>query len=96
MIRRMTALVSFAAMALFLSAGVAAADEKYVPAPVTSSIVSTSPVPTTPGGVSGALSYTGTGFSVGGAVAIAAVILLLGVALLVVGAKMTRRRSAGH
>lgn len=95
MIRKLLALVSFATMAFFYSAGVATADENYVPPAVTTSVVSTSPVPTA-SGVSGALSYTGAGFSVGGAVAIAAVVLLLGVALLVVGAKMTRRRSVGH
>ncbi len=96
MIRKLLTLVSFAVMALFVSAGLASADTNYVPAPVTTSVVSTSPVATTPSGIAGSLSYTGAGFNVGGAVLIAAIVLLIGVGLVVGGAKMSRRRSAEH
>lgn len=94
MIRRFLSVVALALTGLLLSIGVASADD-YVPAAVTSGTGGGASPGATSGDVSGALSYTGAGFSVGGAVLIAAVVLVVGIGLVVVGARMTRRRSTG-
>jgi len=62
---------------------------------VTGSIdAATNPAPVANGVVDSSLSYIGTGFNVGGMLLIGAVIVLLGVGLCVIGAKMSKRRSA--
>ena len=93
MIRRLLSIVALAITGLFLAVGVASADD-YVPSAVTTGAADSTT--TTPSEVAGSLSYTGAGFNVGGAVVIAAIVLLVGIALVVVGTRMTRRRSAGH
>lgn len=61
---------------------------------VTGSIdAATNPAPIANGVVDSSLSYIGTGFNVGGMLLIGAVIVL-GVGLCVIGAKMSKRRSA--
>ena len=94
MIRTFLSVIGLAVTGLFLSIGVASADD-YVPAAVTSGGSGGASPAAGSGDVSGALSYTGAGFSVGGAVLIAAIVLILGIGLVVVGARMTRRRSTG-
>ena len=95
MIRRFLSVVALAITGLLLSVGVAAADD-YVPSAVTSGDAGAGAPSTTPSDVAGSLSYTGAGFNVGGAVLIAALVLLVGVGLVIAGTKMARRRSAGH
>lgn len=95
MIRRFLAIVAAAVAGLLLSVGTASADD-YVPAAVTSAAGGAGSSPTTPSDVAGSLSYTGAGFNVGGALLITAVVLLVGIGLVVAGAKMGRRGSAGH
>ncbi|SDO31654.1 hypothetical protein SAMN04515671_0536 [Nakamurella panacisegetis] len=103
MFNKILAVVSMAAATLFLSVGIASADD-YVPPAVTSGVsnssgavqvLGTSQTVGGAGSASGsALSYTGTGFNVGGAVLIGAIVLLLGVGLCLAGTKMIRGRSA--
>ena len=97
MFHKFLAILSMVIGALFLSVGVASATD-YVPPAVTSSLSDPAPaiqVLGTSQNVSGAaLSYTGTGFNVGGAVLIGAIVLLLGVGLCLAGTKMLRGRSA--
>ena len=95
MIRRILSLVALAITGLLMSVGIASADD-YVPSAVTSGAVVPAAATTTPSDVAGSLSYTGAGFNVGGAVLIAAIVLLVGIALVVAGTRMSRRRSAGH
>ncbi len=92
MIRRFLSVVALAITGLLLSIGIASADD-YVPSAVTTGAAGGGTPPTTSSDVAGSLSYTGAGFNVGGAVLIAAIVLLVGVGLVVTGAKMARRRS---
>lgn len=103
MFRKLFAVVALAITALFLSMGIASAAD-YVPPAVTSSVLPTSSAVATSSatvqvldtskGVAGAsLSYTGTGFNVGGVVTIGLIVVLVGIGLCIVGAKMSKRRS---
>ena len=98
MFQKVLAVISLALGALLLSVGVASADN-YVPPAVTSS-ASAQPVIQVLGtskDVAGqSLSYTGSGFNVGGVVLIGAIVLLLGIGLTVVGTRMSRGRSGQH
>ena len=95
MIRKFLSVVALAITGLYLSIGIASADD-YVPSAVTTAGAGVVNPSTTPSDIAGSLSYTGAGFNVGGAVLIAALVLLIGVGLVIGGAKMSRRRSAGH
>lgn len=95
MIRKFLSVVALAITGLYLSVGIASADD-YVPAAVTSGGAGAVGPSTMDSDVAGSLSYTGTGFNVGGAVLIAAIVLLVGVGFVIGGAKMSRRRSADH
>ncbi len=102
---KIAAVFGLCVAALFASVGIASAQD-YVPAPVTSSVLSVDPTSSavvqvphvldTPHAVAGSLSYTGTGFNVGLTVAIAAAVVLLGLGLVIVGTRLTRGRSANH
>ncbi|QNK80984.1 hypothetical protein [Nakamurella sp. PAMC28650] len=98
MFQKVVALVSLVVGAFFLSVGVASADN-YVPPAVTSplSLQPVIQVLGTSNDLTGqSLSYTGTGFNVGGVVLIGAIVLLIGIGLTIVGARMSRSRSGRH
>ena len=101
MFKKLLTVISLAIATLFATMGIASAQD-YVPPSVTvdatSHSVATSPaievLGTSKGVAGGALSYTGTGFDIGGAVTIGAIVLLLGIGLCIAGAKFARGRSA--
>ena len=96
MIRRMLSVVAIVVTGLFLLAGAGIASaQDYVPGAVTSSSGTGGSGAAVGQSVAGSLSYTGAGFSVAGAVAIGALVLVLGIGLVVVGSRMTRLRSSG-
>ena len=97
MYRKFLTVISLVLGTLFLAAGIASADD-YVPSAVSSSVLDTTsaPVATSQGVAGASLSYTGTGFNVGGTVGIAIIVLVVGIALCIGGAKMARRRPTHH
>ena len=97
MFRKVFTVITLAIASLFAMVGVASATD-YVPPAVTTGIATASPStsPTGTGIAGGSLSYTGTGFNVGGAVAIGAIVLLVGIGLCIAGARFAKGRSAQH
>ena len=91
--------IALATIGAFLSVGVASAQD-YIPPGVTSSVVATSSsvavAPTSSGIAGQSLSYTGTGFDVGGVVTNGAIVIVLGVGLCTVGARLSKRRTSQH
>ena len=99
MFRKLLTVISLAIATLLATFGVASATD-YVPPAVTNGTTSASRavdvVATSKGVAGGSLSYTGTGFNVGGAVTIGAIVLLVGIGLCIAGARFARTRSAHH